>query len=742
MSYRYRFLRIACLTILLVCVGTQFASSQTATDIPLWFDVASSTPPNIKLNTDATTELQNEEQVAVDPTNPNNLVAAWRDFRLGYRQCGWAYTHDGGTSWTEGGLISQTPYNRDSDPGIVANSAGDFYAVILSFDQFSEANGLFVPVSFDKGNTWFAYLDGIDTPSFFFEDKELMAVDNTGGPNDGNLYIAWTRFGNGTDIYCITSTNGLSFGSLKLVSDGGGSVQWPVPVVRNDGAVVVAWFSYGLSAIRYDISTDEGQTWGTDRTLATTTFFPSQLNGGVGVFPFPALASDITGGPYDGRLYCSFVDLAADGNLDLYFTMSTDGGTTWSTRQRINDDPVGNMIDQFHPWTSVNKDGVITVAWYDRRLDPANLNFDMYIAHSFDGGVTWTPNQRVTNVSSSPFNAAAYGKSLQQFQPLDPNIPSALMSPQGELIGEYIGLASSERRATMVFTDTRNGNQDVYAANMPLRLFPPRLTGPSDALITNDPNVTFTWDDYSIYETALTYVLEYSEDQTFTTGVTRVSGITAHSQMEALADGLYYWRVRAFDTFGDSSAVDTRTIWVDATAPIPPVPMAPAPLDGDTVTTPTPTFAWGGTSAKSSETPTPLTYDLEVASDVGFTSDLLSFPGLTATSLVLPDADSLTFDQFWYWHVSAKDSAGNESGFCSTQEFYLKLPFLVGDLDGDGFLTALDLGALIDVLFAGASVPVPPPERADLNCDGFPDALDLALLIDVLFAGEPAPSCP
>ena len=112
MSHSYRVIRIACLSLLLICAGGQIALSQNATDIPMWFDVSSTTPPNLKLNTDATFQLQNEEQVAVDPTNPDNLVAVWRDFRLGFRQCGWGYSHDGGTSWTEGGLIGQTPYNR------------------------------------------------------------------------------------------------------------------------------------------------------------------------------------------------------------------------------------------------------------------------------------------------------------------------------------------------------------------------------------------------------------------------------------------------------------------------------------------------------------------------------------------------------------------------------------------------------------------------------------------------------
>jgi subtilisin family serine protease len=68
-----------------------------------------------------------------------------------------------------------------------------------------------------------------------------------------------------------------------------------------------------------------------------------------------------------------------------------------------------------------------------------------------------------------------------------------------------------------------------------------------------------------------------------------------------------------------------------------------------------------------------------------------------------------------------------------------------GDFDADGFLTALDLSAMIDILFAGAEdvqdefCPVP---RADFDCDGFSTALDLSGLIDHLFAGGPGPCDP
>lgn len=68
-----------------------------------------------------------------------------------------------------------------------------------------------------------------------------------------------------------------------------------------------------------------------------------------------------------------------------------------------------------------------------------------------------------------------------------------------------------------------------------------------------------------------------------------------------------------------------------------------------------------------------------------------------------------------------------------------------GDFEPDGFLTALDLAACIDILFSGAAdirdADCPSP-RCDLDCDGYSTALDLAFLIDHLFAGGSEPCDP
>jgi hypothetical protein len=102
--------------------------------------------------------------------------------------------------------------------------------------------------------------------------------------------------------------------------------------------------------------------------------------------------------------------------------------------------------------------------------------------------------------------------------------------------------------------------------------------------------------------------------------------------------------------------------------------------------------------------------------------------------------------------ISAAQPAAGEA---VSPSFRLKMGFWYGadlcrcpfqsDFDEDGFLTALDLSAMIDILFAGqpdVKDPVCPSPRADFDCDGFSTALDLGGLIDHLFAGGDPPCDP
>jgi hypothetical protein len=399
---------------------------------------------NIQINSDRTTEVQNEEMVCINPTNTANAVAIWRDFREGYRRIGIGYTFDSGQTWHDT-LLYVPPHPKQSDPVLTVDDDGNFYACTLSLTSDLSRSGIYVQKSTDGGISWSDPVVAIDSVQDAFEDKQWMTLDRTSGPTNSNIYISWTRFTDVTEILLVSSTDGgESYSDPVTVSDDYG-VQWSVPTVGAWGDVFVAWFQYyPTRGIFLDVSTDEGRTFGQDRLITRTSTWDVEINGGIWVFPFPALNCDVSPlSPYMGNLYLAFMDENVT-DMDIFFMKSEDSGNTWSERLRLNDDPEHNGADQFHPWITVDDVGVIHAVFYDRRLDAEhNWLFDVYYTRSEDAGETWSPNERITTVSSDPSQAILAG-----------------------LIGEYIGLDAWQGEVHMVWTDTRNGNQDVFSGRM------------------------------------------------------------------------------------------------------------------------------------------------------------------------------------------------------------------------------------------------------------------------------------
>ncbi len=408
---------------------------------------------NIRVNSDTSRQLHNEEQICVNPTDSNNVVAAWRDFRLGYRRIGAGCSFDGGRTWHDT-LLDDPHWPWHSDPGVTVDADGNFYVTLLSFVSTSEPNGLYVQKSTDGGRTWGPSVTVVESVPGVFEDKQLIACDRgDSSPYRGNIYCTWTRF-YATQVMVNRSTDGnLTWGTPLAISDGSGSRQWPTPAVGPDGTVYVAWCHLGSPlSIRIDRSTDGGATWGTDRTVQAVSFGSGSIQPGIQVFSFPALDVDISSGPYRGRLYCAYMDREASGGAnDIWFTRSTDNGATWSARRRLNDDPLTGR-DQFHPWLCVDRNGDITATWYDRREDPANTLMHVYLTQSLNGGDSWTRNERVTTVASDPnlFPGFDHGG-------------GATPRPLAGRLGEYNGLwAVSRDNVFAMWADTRDGSPNIY----------------------------------------------------------------------------------------------------------------------------------------------------------------------------------------------------------------------------------------------------------------------------------------
>jgi len=426
-----------------------------------WMTRAGAELPQIRVNSDTTQQLQNEQQVVINPTDPLNVVAAWRDFRLGYRQVGVGYSLDGGLTWTDYLLGGTLPW--DSDPVLIAHTDGTLYLVVVNY-QDGGANQLAVFRSNTKGMSWEGPFSAVYSNGSTFEDKEWIAVDRNTGPGHGRLVIAWSRFYEMRINVVMSNDRGQTWSAPVRVSASGASCQWPVPVYLRNGNILVAWDDYNGSRIQYDISSDGGNTWGTDRTLTATGTSPgSDINGGILVFAYPVLLVDRSGGPRDGTVYCVYPDRAVSNNgMDIWCRRSTDHGVTWNSAVRMNDDPPGLNRDQFHPWADLAEDGTLVASWYDRRDDTSNYRWHIYSSLSTDGGLTWAPNTRLTDTSSSPADAVEEegpdeAEGVRHGKRLPHNLERA------GLLGEYSGIAVRAGRTVPVWTDTRHGNQDTYA---------------------------------------------------------------------------------------------------------------------------------------------------------------------------------------------------------------------------------------------------------------------------------------
>jgi hypothetical protein len=558
---RHNFLAISGSLIMLLV-----ASAIAAPPPPANYQISSPSP-----------ELQNEEQIWVCPTDSNIVIADWRDFRLGYRQVGIGRSTDGGDTWTDS-LLSPAMQllSRQSDPTLTVDKNGNFYICVLDYTWTGNYDSSYITVfrSTDKGVSWTGPVPVVSTLGPYFEDKQFIAVDRTNSPYSGNFYVAWARFPWPVRIMFARSTNGAAtFDDTVVVgpiqAPNGTSCGWDsldagqfaFPLVGSDGSVYVFWNGGDLdsvdcgyyNALKMAKSTDGGVTWTEPTVIRRTVGNWGTVDGGIDVYNAPIAAADISGGPFDGNLYLVYANMDYYNNpvyqdYNIEFIRSTDSGATWTEPIYINDDFVGNgaMFDQFHPWLFCNEEGVLIAVWYDQRTDPVDhLKFDVFAAYSFDGGVTFTTNHRISNVSIDP---NLLKKSSQHVQTSPVFAPAEPMEPMAGKIAEYIGVTAYKDHVNAVWTDTRNSNQDVFGANWVIPFMEPRLISPAEGDTLDADSVVLKWattwkidDDY--------YRLEVAADANFDsllyfvdTGV-----ITVALDTGLIPDGsIIYWRVKAF----------------------------------------------------------------------------------------------------------------------------------------------------------------------------------------------------
>src|SRR5438874_10517157 len=300
-------------------------------------DGTSIQPPDVTVNQDTAGAPQNETAIAVDPNNPNHVVAAANDYvsrtwsctvsgtpcsALGDAYSGTYFSNDGGQTWcctaTDpahlGTLIPGVehltggPYDAGGDPAVAWDTRGHVYYAGLGFNRASAPNTVTVSRgTFTAGNlSWSAptFINPTTSPAIL-NDKEWIAVDsNTSSPFRDRVYVTWTGyvFKSHTGVYSLSpiffassSNGGATFTSPKAISGNVLYSQGPRPVVGPDGALYVFWDGAtrlaSLDSTWVVKSTDGGATWG--KPVQISTLHETEVLGDTAfrVNSFPAAAA-------------------------------------------------------------------------------------------------------------------------------------------------------------------------------------------------------------------------------------------------------------------------------------------------------------------------------------------------------------------------------------------------------------------------------------------------------------------
>ena len=417
-------------------------------------------------------DAANECVISVDPTNGNRMTIAWRQFNdvtSNFRQGGWGYTTDAGVHWTFPGVLQNGIFR--SDPVTKSDEVGNFF--YLSLQSTWPTQTFYCDDLWRSTNGGQSWVEQSPDRGAGGGDKEWFTIDKTNGPGHGFQYQS------DDGINC-------SGGGVQFQRSTNGGVTWQSPITIPGGPVYGTLdvdtngnlFIGGEGNTFYCVRSSNAQFGGQTPTFDRTT--PVNMGGDLssgGINPggldgMLFLAIDRSGGPTNNNIYMlASVLPSGRSTTDVMFARSTDGGLTFSTPVRVNDD--ANFQAHWH-WFgtfAVAPNGRLDAVWYDNR-NTGNDNSQLFYSYSTDTGLTWSPNIAV----SAAFNPhEGY--------------------PNQSKIGDYITIVSDNTGGNVAYSATFNFNptrgqheEDVYY----VRVFPSGGGATPTPTVTATPSPTAT----------------------------------------------------------------------------------------------------------------------------------------------------------------------------------------------------------------------------------------------------------
>ncbi len=394
---------------------------------------------------------QTEVPITRHPTNQQIMFGSANTSRGGNFSTGWYVTTNGGTSWFGNDTLlngAGSPVFNFGDPAPIIDGTGRF---LISYITLTGQMG--ASYSVNNGVNW---SNTVTFPSSTSSsDKNFSSTDDV----SSSLYYLrsytyYTEFASGANLNRIvgtyTANQGVSWTAIAPVSPTPSSNHFHQGAdtrVGPNGEVYVVWansslnFPYTEDSLGFAKSTNGGVSWTISRNNAANVNGNRTFNmmNNIRVAGFPRIDVDRTCGPRAGWIYVVFGEKnpgVAGDISDITLYKSTDGGTTWSSGVRVNQDAFGNGRKQYMAAVRVDESGGVNVVYYDTRNTPTNDSSEVWLSRSTDGGVTFTDL-----------------KVGDKFR----HAPTGVPGVNTQYAGDYIGITSA-----LVPGNPVNGNQRIW----------------------------------------------------------------------------------------------------------------------------------------------------------------------------------------------------------------------------------------------------------------------------------------
>ncbi len=205
-------------------------------------------------------------------------------------------------------------------------------------------------VSTDSGNSW-------STQSFGAEPRGIGSDITT--DQNGDIYYIYPAH-NSEDIRLLKSTNGgSSFAASTVIASTNDGFDFAIPAMETRRAFIY---------VAADTDYSNGPFANTIYAAWTDTLAPEN------------------GTP-------------SNNHARIQVARSTNGGASWSvTTPHPTADQLS--VDRFHPWLDVANDGKVYVGFYDTQNFASRTGVDFYYSVSEDGGVSFSAPTRISGTSS------------------------------------------------------------------------------------------------------------------------------------------------------------------------------------------------------------------------------------------------------------------------------------------------------------------------------------------------------